>query len=34
MTGQTLSYEHLGGDRHRHDGHGHSHGLVDESIRR
>jgi cation diffusion facilitator family transporter len=62
MTDQTLSYEHLGGDRHRHgnglshshhhhgphthepvprshDHHhhgayGHSHGLVDESIKR
>ncbi|HWW66356.1 MAG TPA: cation diffusion facilitator family transporter [Solirubrobacterales bacterium] len=29
MTGQTLAHEHLDGDRHRH-----SHGLVDESIKR
>ena len=62
MSGGTLAYEHLGGDRHRHggsvvhehphsgphthppephsttidhhSGHGHSHGLVDESIKR
>jgi cation diffusion facilitator family transporter len=61
MAKQTLAYEHLGGDHHRHgnglnhshhhdgphtheaahhhdcddhDGHGHSHGLVDPSIKR
>lgn len=51
MSGEALSYEPLGGDRHRHGadlvhehphagphdhhaGHGHSHGLVDESIKR
>jgi cation diffusion facilitator family transporter len=42
VSGQALPYELIGGDRHRHDnhdedshgGHGHSHGLVDESIKR
>jgi cation diffusion facilitator family transporter len=32
--GTALDYFHLGGDRHDQSSHGHSHGLVDPSIKR